>query len=781
MKKILTLGVFLYVSLQINAKATYYYYNGDRVPISVSDDSIRIYSLDSTKTNRDGKKEFVFSSRISPMNYNQGNESLVISSKEYIVKGDAGHMIQMSNRFYVQLFDSNDYQKLLQIADEVHAEIIGPVPYTKNWYKLVVNNSKIDNSLEMSNYFYETGLFKNIDPGFIFNFRPSCVSDSHFSDQWGLPAIHACDAWDISKGDSSIVIAIVDQGVYTQHTEFTNTQFVNPYDCYTQDSISYTIYGDHGTFICGEIAADHNHAEISGLAPLCKIMPISHPIAITDEVSEELASGIAWAYLHGADVINCSWGDWDGQYYEDMHSTILESTISDALTDGRNGKGCVVVFSSGNQASTNLDYPAYVFPEILAVGAINQTYNRAAFSSMGNDLDLVAPGSSIYSANSYGGYINSSGTSFAAPYVCGVAGLMLSINPFLTRQEVTDLIESTAQKVGSYSYTSQSGRLNGTWNYQMGYGLVDAYAAVLAAKNRLPSIGGLDVLCSAAMYGINNMPSTATVVWSYETDIIPEPFLPVIHILNPTASLTEIQRGTSCFALYNPSQCYYNGTVTLKATITDFGLTRLCTKDILLHEDITPTIPLSQRRKIGLDETRTFCIDNCTDVPTNKLKWVITLPSATSSTTYYGRCWSITTGMLVVHPGTMNIKLYNLENCDQTLYTNYNVTISYLIPDPLLSFANPVTTGIVDINVTDRNYAKEERDADVEKEKRADIDYTLELWSENSRTVRTANGTLKGEKDVVTMDVSNLPNGIYFLTMKVNNEILTTEKMIIIH
>ena len=64
---------------------------------------------------------------------------------------------------------------------------------------------------------------------------------------------------------------------------------------------------------------------------------------------------------------------------------------------------------------------------------------------------------------------------------------------------------------------------------------------------------------------------------------------------------------------------------------------------------------------------------------------------------------------------------------------------------------------------------------------REDIDYTLELWSENSRTVRTVNGTLKGEKDAVTMDVSNLPNGIYFLTMKVDNEILTTEKMIIIH
>ena len=101
----------------------------------------------------------------------------------------------------------------------------------------------------------------------------------------------------------------------------------------------------------------------------------------------------------------------------------------------------------------------------------------------------------------------------------------------------------------------------------------------------------------------------------------------------------------------------------------------------------------------------------------------------------------------------------------------------------MLSFANPVTTGTVDINVTDRNYAKGEGegDADSEAEERADIDYILELWSENSRSVRTIRSTLRGEKDVVTLDVSNLPNGIYFLTMKVDNEILTTEKMIIIH
>ena len=69
----------------------------------------------------------------------------------------------------------------------------------------------------------------------------------------------------------------------------------------------------------------------------------------------------------------------------------------------------------------------------------------------------------------------------AAPHVAGIAALVLSVDSTLTGQQVRDIIESTAQKVGGYAYESISGRPNGTWHEQMGYGLVDAYAAVLAA------------------------------------------------------------------------------------------------------------------------------------------------------------------------------------------------------------------------------------------------------------------------------------------------------------
>ena len=108
-------------------------------------------------------------------------------------------------------------------------------------------------------------------------------------------------------------------------------------------------------------------------------------------------------------------------------------------------------------------------------------------SANGDNLDVMAPGDNIYSTSTdYTGYKSDAGTSYAAPHVSGIAALMLSVNPNLTGQQVRDIIETTAQKIGSiyeYPYSNSSQHPNGTWNFDMGYGLVDAYAAVQKAVN----------------------------------------------------------------------------------------------------------------------------------------------------------------------------------------------------------------------------------------------------------------------------------------------------------
>lgn len=200
----------------LNAKVSYYYYNGERVPLTVSEDSVNAYV--NQRVTKGDKEESVYIHRtISGLEqHKRSTTSEPFTSMEYFIKGDSTETIKMSNTFYVQLFDSlADIQTLQKVASETNTIIRGSIPYMPDWYELVVHNSTINNSLEMSNYFYETGLFKNVDPGFIFNFTPStaCVTDSKFSDQWGLPTIKACEAWNITKGSPNIKIAIIDYGV----------------------------------------------------------------------------------------------------------------------------------------------------------------------------------------------------------------------------------------------------------------------------------------------------------------------------------------------------------------------------------------------------------------------------------------------------------------------------------------------------------------------------------------------------------------------------------------
>jgi len=104
----------------------------------------------------------------------------------------------------------------------------------------------------------------------------------------------------------------------------------------------------------------------------------------------------------------------------------------------------------------------------------------------------MAPSFDVPTTTIYGGYHLGRGTSIAAPQVAAVAGLMLSVNPDLTAEQVRYILESTAQKTGGYNYATHPDHPNGTWHIEMGHGVVDAYQAVLAAQ-RLASIADLYV------------------------------------------------------------------------------------------------------------------------------------------------------------------------------------------------------------------------------------------------------------------------------------------------
>lgn len=458
--------------------------------------------------------------------------------------------VAVSEFFYVKLKSENDYTYLNKLARENNCEIMEEVPYMPLWYTL--RTSPQTDALTMSNKFYNSGYFENIDPGFMLNFQSNCTNDPDFYRQWGLRNangidIKACDAWNVTRGSSTIKVAVVDEGIDSGHRDFANNLLTTSYDAMTNTSPA-KLYDDHGTHVAGIIGANQNNEFGSGVAPLTSLMSISHTLTTNPSYSQQMASGISWAWQHGADIINNSWGDQGRELYIYIHSTLLENAIDNAIEQGRNGKGCIVTFASGNIAPT-LDYPGNYRSEILCVGSLDSNGKRVPKSAYGSALDVVAPGQDIWSTlpNNSAGY--ATGTSMACPHVSGVAALILAVNPNLTGAQVRDIIEKTARKVGGYSYTTVSGRPNGTWNNEMGYGLIDAYAAVQAAS---PNEYGSQRLMPGSKFQFTH-PNGKAAGWSVEgasTNITIQPSTGLLTNHDPKFKGSFKVKGVNSSSLY---------------------------------------------------------------------------------------------------------------------------------------------------------------------------------------------------------------------------------------
>ena len=403
-----------------------------------------------------------------------------------------GDEIGISHLFYVKLKSKEDENLLINMAENYKVDVIGNDEFLPLWYTLSCDNQSYGDALKMSNVFYESGLFEAAEPDIMVDLAMSSSSsfspnDTYFNRQWnlvGTNSINWSQAYQLAKGDN-VNVAIIDEGIEHLHPDLPSV--FNGYDTVSQNvDVGNVVYGPHGTACAGIIAAlVNNNKGISGIAPNATIFSVCHPLKASPNAIQQLANGLEIACLSN-DVVSCSWGG----------NSLTSSMIEDALyyyafTWGRNGKGTVVVFATGN-SNSNVAFPANCNENIIAVGAITTNGRRANFSNYGTELDVVAPGDYIPTTDAFGsnGYepsdykLDFDGTSAACPHVAGVAALMLSVNPNLTGEEVAEIIEKTACKVGGYAYSTVSNRPNGIWNREMGYGLVDAYAAVSEAINR---------------------------------------------------------------------------------------------------------------------------------------------------------------------------------------------------------------------------------------------------------------------------------------------------------
>lgn len=464
-----------------------------------------------------------------------------------------GKEVGLSHLFYVKLYKADDIGLLEDFAAKNKVEILGKNKFMPLWYTLSCTKHSKGNALEMANLFYESSKFRSAEPDLMIEGLPKCVNDEYFSDQWNLNNtgqhggtsgidIQFCEARELTAGCDDIVVAVVDQGIELDHPDLIN-MFPLSYDT-ESDTFPSRVLGPHGTACAGIIgAAADNNEGVAGVAPDCQLMSVSNSLLLTPNSSQQLANGINWAWGNGADIISNSWG------HSDLASTFIDDAIDNALTQGRNGLGSVVVFAAGND-NIGVEYPANSNTDIIAVGAMSPCgerknpnscddedwyrgypyYDYLGGSNYGNELDLVAPGVFIPTTDLQGSagyntssgtsgdyYLSFNGTSAATPHVAGVAALILSVNPDLTQDEVRDKIESTCRKVGNYSYSTVSGRNNGRWNNQMGYGLVDAYAAVREALDM--EISGPSPTCMGGVYTINNLSAGATIEWTQSANL----------------------------------------------------------------------------------------------------------------------------------------------------------------------------------------------------------------------------------------------------------------------
>lgn len=238
-------------------------------------------------------------------------------------------------------------------------------------------------------------------------------NDPMFSLQYGLDAINAPEGWSLKKSTATVTIAVLDTGVDMDHPDLVGS-LVAGFNVFFRNDDPQDDNG-HGTRVAGICAAvTDNGLGIAGASWGASIMPVKVLDASGRGSFQNAAEGIVWAVDHGAQVINLSLGG-------PLPSLLLEDAINYAID-----KGVVVVAASGNTGTNMVNYPAQYEP-VIAVGATGEDNTIAGFSNFGPELDVVAPGMSIYTTLINGTYGYFSGTSAATPFTSSLSAILLSV------------------------------------------------------------------------------------------------------------------------------------------------------------------------------------------------------------------------------------------------------------------------------------------------------------------------------------------------------------------
>lgn len=335
-------------------------------------------------------------------------------------------------------------------------------------------------------------------------------NDAYYINQWHYPLINLEQAWEITQGQNTVIVAVIDTGILSQHPDIQGQLVTDGYD-FIKDK-NYSLDGDgydsnpedpgdqsqggrssfHGTHVAGTVAAaTNNTAGVAGVAGNVKIMALRTLGRGGRGTAFDINQAILYAAglsndagtfpTQKADIINMSLGG--GGYSANDQDTI----------DAARAAGVIIIAAAGNEATSSRSYPA-AYDGVVSVSAVDANKDLAPYSNYGSTIDVAAPGgdtSRDTDGDSYpDGVLSTSGddtsgdsidfvysfyqgTSMASPHMAGVAALMKSVKPDLSPSDLDIWLFSG-------NITEDIG--NPGPDNDFGNGLIDAYKAVSEAQ-----------------------------------------------------------------------------------------------------------------------------------------------------------------------------------------------------------------------------------------------------------------------------------------------------------
>lgn len=271
------------------------------------------------------------------------------------------------------------------------------------------------------------------------------------STPWGITHIKANQVHATGNTGSGVKVAILDTGIDANHQDLN----VRGGASFVPSEPNALVDGDgHGTHVAGTVAALNNTTGVLGVAYSADLYAVKVLDSSGSGTYSGIIQGIEWAVANNMDVINMSLGGSSG-------STALKQACDNAYNSG-----VLVVAAAGNSGTkgkqNTIGYPAK-YASVMAVGAVDSNNARASFSSVGSELEVMAPGVNILSSVPGNNYASYNGTSMASPHVAGAAALIMAGNPGLTNVQVRQKLVNTAKPLGDAFY--------------YGKGVIDVYAA----------------------------------------------------------------------------------------------------------------------------------------------------------------------------------------------------------------------------------------------------------------------------------------------------------------